>query len=624
MRPRLAWSLGILAALLAVGTAMRAQVTGDVIGQHGLGPGGSSPVTGSLPGSCQYCHAPHSGSDTGALWNQQLSVQTYTPYSSSTAVEHGSAQPTPGTATSLCLSCHDGTVAVGLTVVYGKIQTVGAMRESDILGTNLQPSHPVNLVLPMQDSVNIASSLVSQGKTLDPSGMIKLVNGNIECTTCHDPHVEGRDPVAKNFLVRDSSSGQMCLACHDPSRTLTGKVNTLQGWPTGIHTLSQSKVSVQANLGAYGSMATNACSSCHTSHNASGSAWLLRGPNEQDCIGCHSGNSNITPALPNVYAEFAKVGHPFPAGTNTHDPAEGAILNNNRHATCEDCHNSHAANQVSTFPPPPLVRPSQNMVVGISATDSVSVLNPSINEYENCLRCHGTSAGKTTNAAYGYLPSRLVTTGDLLNVIPEFALSSTSSHPVFHVRNSPFAQPSLRANMLNLDGSTAGRGMGTQILCSDCHNSDDNREFGGTGPNGPHGSKWTHILERRYETSQTTVPGQLVTNLFPNPDVSVNGPYALCGKCHDLSQLLTNSSFSEHARHINDGFSCSACHTSHGIGGSNGSITGERLVNFDTNVVAPNTGLPISYSKALNSCTLTCHNHAHGISGAAPASAIRK
>jgi hypothetical protein len=24
--------------------------------------------------------------------------------------------------------------------------------------------------------------------------------------------------------------------------------------------------------------------------------------------------------------------------------------------------------------------------------------------------------------------------------------------------------------------------------CIECHNSDNNREFGGTGPNGPHGS----------------------------------------------------------------------------------------------------------------------------------------
>ena len=46
-------------------------------------------------------------------------------------------------------------------------------------------------------------------------------------------------------------------------------------------------------------------------------------PNEQDCIACHSGGSNMSPAALNIYAEFSKVGHPFPAGTNTHDADEG-------------------------------------------------------------------------------------------------------------------------------------------------------------------------------------------------------------------------------------------------------------------------------------------------------------
>jgi hypothetical protein len=54
------------------------------------------------------------------------------------------------------------------------------------------------------------------------------------------------------------------------------------------------------------------------------------------------------------------------------------------------------------------------------------------------------------------------------------------------------------------------------------------------GPNGPHGSKFTHILERRYEASQAAQPGQPVLNLFPNPDLSAVGPYPLCGKCHDF------------------------------------------------------------------------------------------
>ena len=84
-----------------------------------------------------------------------------------------------------------------------------------------------------------------------------------------------------------------------------------------------------------------------------------------------------------------------------------------------------------------------------------------------------------------------------------------------HASSSSLPQPSLLPNMLNLDGIKQGRAMGTQILCTDCHNSDDNREFGGTGANGPHGSKWTHILERRYEFSQARAPGQLDFKSLP-------------------------------------------------------------------------------------------------------------
>ena len=85
----------------------------------------------------------------------------------------------------------------------------------------------------------------------------------------------------------------------------------------------------------------------------------------------------------------------------------------------------------------------------------------------------------------------------------------------------------------------------------------------------------------------------------------------MCAKCHDLTTILANTSFSEHARHINDGFSCSTCHSAHGIGGPVGTISGERIVNFDANVVASNNGAPIGYSRSSNSCTLTCHGHPH-------------
>jgi predicted CXXCH cytochrome family protein len=597
---------------LASASVMAQAAGGDVLGVHDLSPAGGSPISGGLSASCLYCHAPHSGvGGATPLWNQTLSTQTYTPYSSTTYVEKGNPQPPLGQASSLCLSCHDGTVAPGQTVAYKQIPMTGSMKAADVFGTSLQGSHPFSLVLPLKDTADLAASLVAQGTTGDTTGKVKLVKSNVECTSCHNPHVQAGDPINLNFLVTDSSAGKLCLACHDPNRVMTGQTNQLAGWATSAHAISGSKTANTPSVGGYPTVGQNACSACHQSHNAPGAARLLRGANEQDCIACHNGGANISPAPPNVFAEFAKIGHPFVTGSNVHDASESVLLNQNRHSTCADCHNPHASNLVTTFPPPPNVRPSQNNLAGISGVDGVTVLNPSVNQYENCLRCHGTSTGKAVNPVFGYLPVRMVSAGDPLNMIQQFALTSSSSHPVMNDRTSALAQPSLLANMLNIDGVTQGRAMGLRILCTDCHNSDDNREFGGTGASGPHGSKFTHILERRYEFSQAAIPGQAIGNLFPNPDVGPAGPYALCAKCHSLSAILANSSFAEHARHINAGFSCSVCHTAHGMGAQAATISGERLVNFDASIVAPSGGAPVSYNHATGSCTLTCHSHTH-------------
>ena len=617
----------LLACVMLVlpGQTLLAQFSGDVIGMHDLGRGSRSPITGARPDFCMYCHEPHSAlGGRLPLWNQKLTVQSYSLYTSDTEKNRGT-QPRLGADSNLCLSCHDGTVAPGTTVVYGQVTMQGSMYSYDIFGSNLQPSHPFAFALPLKDNIDLIASLASKGATGDPTGAVRLINGNVECTSCHNAHVQAKDLISQNFLVRDSSRGQMCLACHDPTRQMAGKLNPLANWTGGAHALAQNKIAPQANLGSYATVAQDACISCHTPHNAQGPARLLRGPNEQDCIACHNGGSNITPVPPSVFAEYVapKVGHPFPTSTAPHDAAESALLNNNRHATCVDCHNGHGSAQVGTFPMPPLIRVSQRDIAGISATDGTTVLSPAVNQYENCFRCHGSSAGKAVRPIYGYLPVRAASAGDPLNILLQFSLTSSSSHPVTHVSNSPLPQPSLLSNMLNLDGMTPGRPMGTQIFCTDCHNSDDNREFGGPGPNGPHGSKWTHILERRYEFSQSVAPGQLVTNLFRNPDLSVNGPYAMCGKCHSLSNIMSNVSFRQHQSHINAGFTCSTCHTAHGISGTNPNISGQRLVNFDVNVVAQNGAAPISYNRASNTCALVCHEVAHNQNGSVAASSTR-
>ncbi len=671
--PDAVYRLLLVVALLGLAAIARAQ--SDVIGMHDLSLATHTPTPhGGLNPSCYYCHAPHNGLNGAAgvsqtpLWNIRLSkVTAYQTYSNTSMVNSPNPSPPLGTDTTLCLSCHDGTVAgsPGATVTYGIVSMSRAMSSWDVFGKNLTTMHPVSFILSTGHLSQFPSAqpqlYTSPYTTANPA--VPLIHTNVECTSCHNPHVQNIDPTG-DFLVVNNTGSALCYACHSTvpngrgmgldsplSRPATFSVsgsqrgtnnaatntNPLSGWQTSIHAMAPNKLSPQiiladnplissrtpqgqrpVTLGPYRTIAMNGCESCHTQHNAQGARSLLRAVDDLSCLNCHNGSANITPSTTSVLAEMVtpKFGHGFSMGNTPHLNNEPVLLNQNDHVTCVDCHNPHSSNKVMTFTAAPGVRPSQGQVKGISATDGTTVVSPAVNQYENCLRCHGTSTGKKTSVNFGYMPSREVIASDPMNVIPEFNSLATSTHPVFQDRRSTLPQPSLRTNQLNLDGKTLGRTMGTRILCTDCHNSDDNREFGGTGPSGPHGSVFHHILERRYEFSQAALPGRLVTNLFPTPDLSAlggtgGGPYALCAKCHNLNQIMSNTSFSEHSRHINDGFSCSVCHTAHGMGAQSGTISGQRLVNFDINVVAPNGAVPISYNRATNSCALVCHNYVH-------------
>ena len=47
----------------------------------------------------------------------------------------------------------------------------------------------------------------------------------------------------------------------------------------------------------------------------------------------------------NVFGEYdaPKKGHPYANVSNLHTATEAAVLNQNRHTTCVDCHNGHGA-----------------------------------------------------------------------------------------------------------------------------------------------------------------------------------------------------------------------------------------------------------------------------------------
>ena len=223
-RSHIPLGLFLLCIFLSASREGFAQLAGDQLGSHDLTPTGTGPVKGALTNSCLYCHAPHGAmSSPTPLWNQQLSIQTYNFYTSTTYHQTG-VQPGLNSPSKLCLSCHDGTVAPGQTVIYGKMSTTGSMKTTSVFGSDLKSSHPFSLVTPLVDTPNVNTLLFgTPPKTADPT--VSLINGTIECTTCHEPHA------TDNPRLLSAPTKQQCIACHNPH---SPKMISIAGTPVSL------------------------------------------------------------------------------------------------------------------------------------------------------------------------------------------------------------------------------------------------------------------------------------------------------------------------------------------------------------------------------------------------------
>lgn len=83
--------------------------------KHNLSVSGPGVVrTTSDSRVCIFCHTPHKARrDIPYLWNRSDTTVNYIPYQSSTL--HATVGQPTGTS-KLCLSCHDGTIAIGAVV----------------------------------------------------------------------------------------------------------------------------------------------------------------------------------------------------------------------------------------------------------------------------------------------------------------------------------------------------------------------------------------------------------------------------------------------------------------------------------------------------------------------------
>ncbi len=171
---------------------------------------------------CIACHAPHH-TDTSVtdapLWNHDVTAQAYTLYNSATL---DATVGQPSGLSKLCLSCHDGTVAVDS---FGGVTGTNFVSAPSNLGAALNDDHPVGFTYdaalasadgalhdPSSQNATIGSGGQTKSGTIDA---VMLFNGKMECSSCHDVHnTFTADAGAK--LVRISQAGSaICLACHN-------------------------------------------------------------------------------------------------------------------------------------------------------------------------------------------------------------------------------------------------------------------------------------------------------------------------------------------------------------------------------------------------------------------------
>lgn len=574
--------------------------TGIITTKHNLSATGLYDVKAlSENRVCIFCHTPHNASPGTPLWNKSLEPTTYILYESSTLASATKISPPYGP-TRLCLSCHDGTVALGKVLSSKDIlpfQTSDYVLSS--LGQDISDDHPV--------AFSYYDALPNSELASPPPADLLFYNyGHIHCTTCHDPH----DDTYGMFLAKDNRESMLCTSCHVSKE---GWINSSHRTSTAIwNGIGQNPWPRNEKLGLknpYYTVRDNGCMNCHKPHSAGGKQRLLTSQYEEEvCFPCHDG----AVATKDIKTQFNKISkhdvsrYTIGITASAHDPVENTTPTNiSGHVECVDCHNPHAANERTAQAP--YTSGASDNVTGVDQNGSG--INPVTKEYEICFKCHADTNQDTPKI-------QRVVNGT--NTRLDFSSSNPSFHPVIESRlgiDAPSLNP---ASIYRQDINAA-----SQIYCTDCH-GDDSVDFMGADTRGPHGSNFAPILRERYETTQGT------TEDFAS--------YALCYRCHNRQSLIDDTvnqlygTSLGHPGHLGSTVKapCSACHDPHGVPDDIGTGSHTHLINFDTLIVTPAPGETVPFftdnGMRAGSCTLTCHDamgvtkiHVPGYAGSDPA-----
>jgi len=174
---------------------------------------------------CVNCHTPHNADTAVAsapLWNHDVTQATFTLYSSPT-MNSSPGQPTGSS--KLCLSCHDGTVAIDS---FGGTTGNNFLTPSDsaYIGTDLSDDHPISITYdtalattdPGLLDPSVTTVTIGQGGDKTNTGTVSnllLPADQVQCSSCHDVHNNFVPPAEEDLLVVTKQNSSICFTCHN-------------------------------------------------------------------------------------------------------------------------------------------------------------------------------------------------------------------------------------------------------------------------------------------------------------------------------------------------------------------------------------------------------------------------
>jgi len=221
---------GILFLCTVAATALLLGQSSILTTKHNLSATGPGTIKAqTVQEVCVFCHTPHKSSADAQLWNHLPTSANYTLYSSDYLTSRIYPSPAqPNAKSRLCMSCHDGTIALGSVyntpgsgstgniVMSGGVTTMPTNLPG-YLGTSLRDDHPVGFGYDnARDPELVVRGWPWNGNVrLDPDA----TSGRIECHSCHDPH----DNQYQKFLRMSNSNAGLCTYCHNKT-----------GWNTAL------------------------------------------------------------------------------------------------------------------------------------------------------------------------------------------------------------------------------------------------------------------------------------------------------------------------------------------------------------------------------------------------------